>query len=637
MAIAWNKLDSGLAAIYSNFLEVKAKGLHRVGWVHPLVKRNEPIQLVLQYQGDLAPIEARGFTTTRHTLPGMASGSVKLDQVERIVEHPNVVQLSFGQRRTVRLDRSVPSIRANTVWTRNTTTNDFTGFTGEGVVIGIIDTGIDFGHVFFRKTASPITTRIQRIWDQGLTPRGAERTPRPALLGGNPGYGVEYTKDMIEAFLQRRSGALEIRHRDCSGHGTHVASIAAGDGRDAYTYVGVAPEAELVIVKLLYPETMPSISEDQRIQDAVTYILEVARQDLGDKPVVINFSAGGSLGPHDGLGVVEQFLDATFGGASRRVFVNAAGNDGDASVHATVTVGAGGSVRIPLELFDEREASDMREYDSCRWEDATQTLEVEVWYPNVSGVTFLAELPRMSAPIAGPALDGDEIASNYGCGQRYVLQHASQTAAGVTRNRITLLVEPRSTRHERGDYAITLRSPVDLTAEVWCYQYGAHGFKVHGSAGVAVTDRLLINDPGGATNVITVAAYNAEVSSEPIVDFSSRGPMKSWDPARTPADKPEIAAPGRAVDAALSRFTIRPGFCSSLPRAGTRTTPMDGTSMATPHVTGVIALMFHKNGALSLAQVRDLLRLHGPRPAPGPVDEWGWGKVDARDTVDNVP
>ena len=155
-----------------------------------------------------------------------------------------VLRLLVGEEPQLHLDASIPEIKANQVWTVNAATGVFSGQTGNGAIVGIIDTGIDFQHSFFTKAASPRTTRIQRIWDMGLAKKGAEKAPDPTFLGlpaGSQSYGVEYTADHINAVLQKKPGAMPVRHRDCVGHGTHVASTAAGDGRPKHKFIGVAP------------------------------------------------------------------------------------------------------------------------------------------------------------------------------------------------------------------------------------------------------------------------------------------------------------------------------------------------------------------------------------------------------------
>ena len=289
MPTVWDKLDDGLASVYSKYLQ----GLG-----------GEKLHVLIRYRGDPSELVTAGFEMVWNDGAGLATGALRMEDVERVAARPEVIRISYSHDDLPDLDKSIPDIKANQVWTL--TGGAFTGTTGNGVLIGIIDTGIDFTHDFFMSNLAPKTTRILRIWDQGLIKVGAESTPDVGLLHpGTPGaYGVEYTFFEINQFLRAVPGALPIRHRDCAGHGTHVASIAAGDGRTAFNYVGVAPKVELVIVKLLFLENAPAVgavgvSFEQRFMDAVHYIRGLGA--IQSKPVVINYSAGSSMGPHDGL------------------------------------------------------------------------------------------------------------------------------------------------------------------------------------------------------------------------------------------------------------------------------------------------------------------------------------------------
>lgn len=168
------------------------------------------------------------------------------------------------------------------------------GFRGAGVIVGIIDNGIDFTHECFREAGG--TSRITAIWDQNLAPTGNESSP-----SGFP-FGVEYTKSDIDAALANSNPFSVVRHRDGdtrSGHGTHVAGIAAGDGsvagngQPAFTFVGVAPEANILMVANRSEGS--ALGDSASTLDAVAYIFNKASSLR--KPVVINQSQGDNLGP----------------------------------------------------------------------------------------------------------------------------------------------------------------------------------------------------------------------------------------------------------------------------------------------------------------------------------------------------
>ena len=163
-----------------------------------------------------------------------------------------------------------------------------------------------------------------------------------------------------------------------------------------------------------------------------------------------------------------------------------------------------------------------------------------------------------------------------------------------------------------------------------------YGFRIEASISyppwLTIEDRHLIGDQGGA-NMITVAAYNAE-HDDLVSDFSSRGPLVAWGPLPggvTQPSKPDISAPGEAIDAALSR-DVRPKItkCKKL-----KTWQLQGTSMSSPHVAGAVALMLQKNHALSITDIIDKLRTDGRRPLDTgeTTEEYGEGRLDAKGAV----
>ncbi|MFQ6090949.1 MAG: S8 family serine peptidase, partial [Candidatus Bipolaricaulia bacterium] len=233
-----------------------------------------------------------------------------LTQLRRLVQSPDVLYIEAAYRLAPELDRSIPAIGADLLHREEPIA------TGEGVIIGNIDTGIDYEHLDFRVDRDDDgfeeSSRILYIWDQTETAPIGDRGAVP--------FGTEYTQAGIEADLVRgfRPDEGAVRERDDNGHGTHVLGIAAGDGSSSGTgYIGVAPQAELVAVKTSF------YSGD--VVSGADYIFRKA-EELG-KPCVLNLSLGGHFGPHDGTSNFALALEGLLGPG--RVIVTSAGNEGD--------------------------------------------------------------------------------------------------------------------------------------------------------------------------------------------------------------------------------------------------------------------------------------------------------------------
>jgi subtilisin family serine protease len=637
MPSVWNKIDPGLATIYADYLRVREHGPGRPHRVHPVVEAGGRLQGFVHFTAELEELEALGFECVWQEDENRALGTIDLADLERLAKHPGVHRILFGREPRRLLDVSVPDIGANKVWTHGSG-DVFTGATGKGAIVGIIDTGIDFRHKFFLGKSSPPTTRIRRIWDQGLTPDNTlgEKGPDPALLSGGPDtYGVEYTDAHINDVLRKTANAPPVRHRDGGDHGTHVASIAAGDGRPAYKYIGVAPRADLVVVKLQDLESDPkvggnSVPDAKRLYDAVDYILKVSSQ-LG-LPVVINCSQGFQIGPHDGFTDEEDWLTNRFARAKGQVFVAAAGNEGDLRKHARIELQAATAVEIPLELYDTRAMKDT--FSGGRWVDGSGELIVDLYYPH-GGPTLSATLELPSGLVGveddAPALGDSPNTGLFAWGRHYEIAHSEQQVllrggrGTVTRNNLQFTILPRGDSHETGTYKLTLTASGPLTVHLWCLGNRKCGFKLGASPPpeVFVGDRFLIAAFAGAANILTVAGYDAEAAGKPIGKTSSKGPLAYYGsgPAPQPS-KPDLAAPGAKIDAAQSR--------DSQPPSPGDTSPMWGTSMSAPHVAGAVALMLAKKPTLAAADAASILRANADKWVP-PVDaaEGGAGRLNA--------
>jgi subtilisin family serine protease len=773
-----DKLDSALWRIFNEYRESQhpSRAARTVGPAAP----SPAYSLTLRYQGSLTEIEALGFRTTESEFEGFAHGTVQLDDLERIAAHPNVLSLSYGSAPELHLDHSAPDIRArsdtvahigtNGVWHVEPSTGAVAPAslaTGAGVIVGIIDTGIDVEHPVFMKSLSPFATRIVSIWDQGLDPNPAqgEVGPPTARITNANTYGVEFTAAMIDNYLNNLTPPI-FRHRDCSGHGTHVAATAAGNGNPGegvplmtppgdFEFVGIAPRADIVVVKAMdvkdhIRDTAGNeVSLSVRVHDALKYILEVARGNpptIPTRPAVINISFGRSLGPHDGLEDDEQFIDQLFGPTSRyhkgNILVLACGNAAAKRAHATVTLPASGEIVVPFELFDERGAQ-TKSYIECAWKEDTSDLEVELWYREVSApadVSVAVRAPTQSA-FSDEVFSG-QLSTTFDRNKKRTIEHRDKppvsrpvsggTPVSVKRNQIHLTVEPNRrvtpAQHRTGTYEIRLKGPPGTVFQAWTYQSGPFlGFRVAAptttltvgsgpgfdnllvadtslfsvgdpigiqlddgtlhrtvvtsvspasgegllefadvlpgsvffgnkvlkmTPGIDINDLHLIASPAGARNAIAVAAYNdlngktTDPNYGNIIFFSSRGPLADYSGLGPLVAKPDIAAPGAFIKAAMSKHAEGKLVQLSWDELfGNRFVEMHGTSMAAPHITGVIALLLERKNDLTVDDVRAIFSTAandrpGTRPTPADAvahqNAYGGGMVDTTKALDAV-
>ena len=657
---AVSKLDANLKIVYQSY--VTEEQSRRTG--QSSTADDELLFVLVQHTGNLSDLISAGLENGTSFGDNLAGGHVRLKNLIAVAELSNVVRIdSDSEEDEPYIATSVPEVQADQVWTLNRATGVFSGAgeTGQGVIIGIIDSGIDINHTDFLSQVAPTKqTRILRIWDQGLDRAGAEREPLRALLSPlATKYGVEWNDTEINAHL---NGGTAVRHKDCNGHGTHVASIAAGNGRAdglPREHVGIAPKADLVIVKFLSLEKDNPPSEDQRFIDAVHYIDNVVRTQLGNRPCVINYSAGSDVGPHDGLTSRELFLTNFFRGKRRRVMVLACGNSGNQQRHARITIPPAvhpellGTIDVPFTLSDTRVNKTDRK--RCAAKSNTRSLRVELWYPDVAGVTVQLKLPTEATFAApSPATVRARGAANiidqvFDGGKQFSLIHdfddavrpkepapLSLSEVTIRRSVIMFIVDAAGDLHSTGDYVFRLKGPAGTMIHTWCKAGKRHGFKLAAvlPPGVVVhDDSESISSPAGARHVLSIAAYN-DVDGV-IASFSSRGGLVDYSGAGNFPSKPELSAPGVHVSAARSDFSLIPelwGF--TFPGH----TFKSGTSMSAPHVAGAVALMMQKNENLSVAEAHQILTTAGQGVrAAVPQNRFGAGKLDTRGAVINTP
>ena len=200
---------------------------------------------------------------------------------------------------------------------------------GEGVLVGIIDTGINYLDPIFRNLDG--STRIQRIWDQeeqsGTAPREI-------------GYGSEYTKEQINQAILSENPKETVPSFDTDGHGTFVASVACGGANPENLFIGAAPEAEMVIVKLkeakeylreyYFVDRDAGCYQENDLVAAVFYLQKV--QEELKRPLVICLAVGTSFGGHGGYSILSEYLQNV--AASEGIgIVTGSGNEADKRHH----------------------------------------------------------------------------------------------------------------------------------------------------------------------------------------------------------------------------------------------------------------------------------------------------------------
>ncbi len=521
------------------------------------------------------------------------TGLADVSRLQELSGHPAVTFVEASRPVWPTLDTSVPEVGANLVWSAPLNT------TGEGVVIGVVDTGIDISHPDFRvdRTGDGQAegTRILALWDQKQSPDGTA-----ARYGFH--YGRVYTRRQLENAMA--AGWFPSRDDEPAhgGHGTHVAGIAGGGGRAGLA--GVAPNADLVVVK--------STFYTNDVVDAAAFVFQLAAE--AGLPAVANLSLGSHSGPHDGTSNFERAIDSLVSGAGRAV-VAAAGNEGGRKIHV------GADVRSPTSWNLQVHASTV---PVQLWHDGNAWFNVTVTAP--SGDRITAE-PGMSVFVS----------TSFG---NVWLENPTRPDARNEDKVVYLEVRQASYGTE---WKIRFE-PVDRGGRVdgWVTSPTSGSFREG-------DNHSTISEPGNAHRVITVGAYTTKVSWDSLdgpqtVDdynvgtlsyFSSRGPTR--DGRR----KPELTAPGAWIAAPRSAGVTTPRWLQPLVPPDYPYRMNAGTSMSAPHVSGTVSLLYSLNPALDWRDLLEALtasaRVDRYTGSSVPNHAWGAGKLDAAAAVASLP
>ena len=538
------------------------------------------MEVIVKYSGDIMAVGAALGAFVEILDPNYAILTITLGNLARLYTYDEIEYVELPKNLTYFLREELNNSCISPVQ-RPTSF----GLTGNGVAIGIIDSGIDYTHTDFQNPDG--TTRILFLWDQ--------------TVDGNPpeGFrnGSEFTKAQIDEALASDSPYEYVPSIDMAGHGTAVAGVAAGNGRSSDAVEkGVAPNASLIIVKLGHTGSNTSFTRTTEIMRAVKYISDKAQQV--NMPVVMNISYGTNNGSHDGNSLFESYIDSV-SDRWRSCICVASGNEGTAGHHYSNFLLQGAVDTVEFSISDNIP----RLYMTI-WKDFVDTMTFEIISPSGRSTGEISPLQR----VTRFTLDDVLVAVLYGQPTHYnSLQEIYILFRGVSK--------PISA----GLWSLVVRGN-DITGGLFDIWLPTLEEVTQYTSFLRPIILNTITIPATANRVISVGGYNSSLNS--IADFSGQGTLRNLN-----FMKPDLVAP------AVNILTTR---------AGGGYDRFTGTSVAAPFVTGSAALMMEwgliqGNDPLLYGQrIKAFLWKGAERPSlltfRNPV--WGYGALNLCDTMD---
>lgn len=490
-------------------------------------------------------------------------------------------------------------------------------YTGEGVVVGVVDAGFDYMHAAFRRPDDG-QLRIKRVWEQGT------QTLDGATAPTKYGYGIELnTPELIE----KAQG-----DSDTNSHGTHVAAIAAGS--DAYkegAYVGNAPDADIVLVALDLNE-----STNADISNAVQYIFDYA--DEVGKPCVVNLSLGNQDGPHDGTSTFDTMTDAMQGPG--RLIVGAAGNHRTDAFHIDHTFVS--TADAPLRTFAKYKVAPS---------NSASGGTIEIW--GEKGTDFTVDIAAFSTVNKKDAVSTTV----------YPAEGLTETSFGKYATgtwKVASEVSPLNGKPHvvltsaltgiRNNYAIALTITPKTAGRVNIWSDNTYlaleSRDIEGFSAPDATSSTLCEIGGTGKRILTVGSYTTRneyttnsgqqaTLQETIGDLSS---FSSYGPTVDGRMKPNITAPGCFIISAVSNNDASGNLMYAEYNENfgryNQYGYMQGTSMASPFVAGIVATWLQAYPQLTPEQLHEIVQATARKDnftATAPDSNWGYGKINALD------
>lgn len=526
-------------------------------------------ELIIRYSGDIERAAAGLINNIKILIGGYALVTLPQENIEEFASLPQVIFVEKPKKMFFELEYSTSASCLDFQY-GGSGYGELGRLNGEGVIVAVIDSSVDYTHPDFINADG--TTRIIELFD--------EQT------------GKVYNSDDINAALNGDTGRVPVT--DISGHGTHVAGIAAGNGRASQgRYRGVAYEAKLLVVKLGNDRFFSSA----RLMEALDYVI-VKASEL-NMPLAVNLSFGNNYGAHDGSALLETYIN-TVSNTWKCVIVAGSGNEAAKGIHISRQFDEGAvSGKIVSELVIGR-------YEPF--------IDIQVWknYADLLLITIIAPDGTRYGP-----LQGEDVITKYMAGTTEIYVYYGMPAP-YSANQEILIQVIGSDYISSGIWrfeveAVRIR---DGRYHMWL---PAGSFVSNDTGFIGTEPEVTLTIPSTSYNVITVGAYNQRTGA--YADFSGRGYTRVIETV-----KPDIVAPG---------VNVR----SAAPGGGY--VARSGTSMAAPFVTGAAALLMQwgivmGNDQYLYGEKVKAYLIRGARPLAGipvPSEKTGWGALCVRDSI----
>lgn len=521
-------------------------------------------------------------------------------------------------------------------------------YTGNGVVVGVIDSGFDYTHPNFRNLNTQ-QIRISRVWEQTET--------------GTPPTGFNYGNEIIGATNILANSNDNNVNGSRGSHGTHVTGIASGSGGIVNSpNKGIAYDSELVLV----PTNMTDIS----VLHGLDYIFDYSTSV--NKPAVINLSLGKHIGPHDGTSFFDSASTSMLNhyGNNGKIIIGSAGNQGNDKIHLNKSFSSTNNTSLSFIKFPYSSVVTNGSATIDLWGTVGTNFEVAVNIYNIITNQYIEYTSYVSTSnnsntYQGTIYDGDTSNAPDGC----IVQISVETANTNNNKPHAMISINNSLQDDSFKYVLLEIKSTTVTVNAWCSASNSSViFDNLGSTSTIVTDgdtNMTIGEIGGTGNsIISVGSYNSKSCTT--MYFNNNNPKCTFDvntglfgiadssskgPTADGRIKPDITAPGNRIVSSVSRFdnsyvysggtfnntTDYSDVVSGL-TDNTNTwyfAAMQGTSMAAPVVTGIVALWLQANPNLTIAQIKTILQntsITDSYTGTGsaiPNNTWGRGKINA--------